>query len=124
MQYLGRFIFDGAGWLLLPAALAWREKQLWPGAVFAALFSAYVVAVGGDVFAHGRFLLPVLPTLSVLAGITTVSACVLIHLRFSMSSERRGSLQSRKSICHPSLRDVFLGLLLLDNVFGDAGVIV
>lgn len=59
---------DGAGWLLLPAAAAaWREPRLRPGVAFVCLFSAYVVAVGGDVFGLWRFLLPVLPALAVLA---------------------------------------------------------
>jgi hypothetical protein len=67
-QYLAAFLTDGAGFLLLPAAAAaLREPALRPGALFAAVFSAYVVAVGGDVFAHGRFLLPVLAVLAVLA---------------------------------------------------------
>jgi hypothetical protein len=68
IEYLGDFLADGAGFLLLPAvAAALREPCLRPGALFAAVFGAYVVAVGGDVFAHGRFLLPVLAVLAVLA---------------------------------------------------------
>jgi hypothetical protein len=64
VAYLSRFLADGAGWLLLPAAAAWRLPRLRPGLVFAAVFSLYVVAVGGDVFAHARFLLPVLAVLA------------------------------------------------------------
>ncbi len=75
-KYLADFLTDGAGFLLLPAAVAvLREPALRPGALFAAVFSAYVVAVGGDVFAHGRFLLPVLPVLAVLA----VRGTLLLH---------------------------------------------
>lgn len=68
VRYLADFLADGAGFLLLPAAAAaLREPCLRPGALFAAVFSAYVVGVGGDAFAHGRFLLPVLGVLVVLA---------------------------------------------------------
>ncbi len=68
LGYLARFLTDGALLLLPPAAWgAWRAPRLRPGAAFAGLFSIYVVMVGGDAFEHGRFLLPVLAVLSVLA---------------------------------------------------------
>jgi len=73
-EYLADFLTDGAGFLLLPAAAAaLREPGLRPGALFAVVFSAYVVGVGGDVFAHGRFLLPVLAVLAVLGVRGTLS---------------------------------------------------
>ncbi len=58
--------FLGSGvWLLLPpAALALlRDARARPGALYAALVVAYVVAIGGDAF-RWRFLLPVLPWLA------------------------------------------------------------
>jgi hypothetical protein len=68
VEYVADFLADGAGFLLLPAAVAaLREPALRPGALFAVVFVAYVVGVGGDVFPHGRFLLPVLAVLAVLA---------------------------------------------------------
>ncbi len=75
-RYLADFLADGSAFLLLPAAVAaLREPALRPGALFAAVFSAYVVGVGGDVFAHGRFLLPVLAVLAVLAVRGTLHLC-------------------------------------------------
>jgi hypothetical protein len=61
--YLYRFLIDGAIFLLVPALVALRCKAYRIGFAFLALIAVYLIAVGGDVFFHGRFLLPVLPIL-------------------------------------------------------------
>lgn len=70
--YLYRFLIDGAIFLLAPALLALRCKAYRIGFAFFALIAVYLIAVGGDVFSHGRFLLPVLPILiaGALLGVT------------------------------------------------------
>jgi len=69
VRYLADFLRAGPALLLLPAALAAaRDARFRPGALLCVLFAAYVVAVGGDAFAHGRFLVPVLPALAALAA--------------------------------------------------------
>lgn len=66
--YAGAFLRDGAGWLLLPAALAvWRLPRLRPAAVYTGAVGLYVVAIGGDALGHARLLVPVLPCLAALA---------------------------------------------------------
>jgi hypothetical protein len=68
VAYLWEFLADGAFWLLLPAAMGVIvQRRFWPGAAFVLLLSAYVVAIGGDAFAHSRFLMPALPCLAVFA---------------------------------------------------------
>ncbi len=68
LAYLGDFFAAGPFLLLIPAAIALvRDRLGWPGGVFCAITCVYTVAVGGDVFPHGRFLLPVLACLSALA---------------------------------------------------------
>jgi hypothetical protein len=67
-DYLFDFLRGGAGVLLVPAVVAVaRDRRWWPGAAFCVVLALYVVAVGGDVFPYGRFLLPLLPCLAVLA---------------------------------------------------------
>jgi len=67
-RYLLDFFRGGAGMLLIPAVIAViRDRRWWPGAAFCVATALYVVAVGGDVFPHGRFLLPVLPCLAAFA---------------------------------------------------------
>lgn len=61
--YLYRFLVDGAFFLLIPALVGLRCKAYRIGFAFMALIAIYLIAVGGDVFFHGRFLLPVLPIL-------------------------------------------------------------
>ena len=70
--YIYRFLIDGAIFLLIPAFLALRCKTYHIGFAFLLLIAFYLMAVGGDVFSHGRFLLPVLPILiaGALLGIT------------------------------------------------------
>jgi hypothetical protein len=60
--YLRNFLVDGPG-LLLPGIVvaAIRVESFRPAALFIALNAAYVVAIGGDVFPVGRFMLPALP---------------------------------------------------------------
>jgi hypothetical protein len=68
LDYLLEFLRDGKPLLLIPAAVAVaRDRCWWPGAAVCVSLSLYVVAIGGDVFPHGRFLLPALPCLAVLA---------------------------------------------------------
>ncbi|MDH3211835.1 MAG: hypothetical protein OEM05_05065 [Myxococcales bacterium] len=68
LAYLGHFLSAGAAWLLLPAVLAVvSDRRWWPGALYVALTTVYVVAIGGDVFGDSRFLVPALPPLAVLA---------------------------------------------------------
>jgi hypothetical protein len=68
VRYIGWFLGDGPLLLLAPALYAaWRDSRARPGAVFVLAVMVYVVAVGGDAFAHHRFLLPALPALAVLA---------------------------------------------------------
>jgi arabinofuranosyltransferase len=61
--YLYRFLIDGAIFLLIPALVGLGCKAYRIGFAFLALITVYLIAVGGDVFFHGRFLLPVLPIL-------------------------------------------------------------
>lgn len=68
VQYLWRFLADGAlplALLAVPAVLCLPATR--PAAVLVAATAAYVVAIGGDVFPFGRFLLPTLPALATLA---------------------------------------------------------
>lgn len=73
-NYLYRFLVDGAMFLLIPALVALRCKSYRIGFAFLLVTALYLVAVGGDVFLHGRFLLPVLPILiaGALLGIAEV----------------------------------------------------
>jgi len=65
--YVQKFLGDGP-LLLLPACLlaAFAAPRLRLPLLFAIVTAAYCISIGGDVFAYGRFLLPVLPVL--LAG--------------------------------------------------------
>ncbi len=76
--YAGSFLLDGAGWLLLPAALAvWRVPRLRPAALYAVAFLGYVIAIGGDALGHARLLVPVLPCLAALAVAGSAQAFAL-----------------------------------------------
>jgi hypothetical protein len=68
IDYLLDFLRAGA-WPLLPGAAAAivSDKRARAGAAFSLLIAAYVIRIGGDVFLHGRFLLPILPLLAGLA---------------------------------------------------------
>jgi hypothetical protein len=58
------FLAEGAGFLLFPAAFAVaRVAATRPAAIYTGVVVAYIVWIGGDVFAH-RFLLPLLPALA------------------------------------------------------------
>jgi arabinofuranosyltransferase len=72
--YLYRFLIDGAIFLLIPALVALRCKAYRIGFAFLTLIAVYLIVVGGDVFFHGRFLLPVLPILiaGALVGIAEI----------------------------------------------------
>lgn len=68
VDYLLSFLRDGAVLLLPAAAVAPLLDPRWrPAAVTCVLGAVYVVAVGGDVFPQGRFLVPLLPLLAALA---------------------------------------------------------
>lgn len=80
ISYVADFFRDGAFWLLpalLVAAWLWLKQRpslnvAGDGSfvaipVFVLLFFAYVIYIGGDVFGHSRFLLPLLPLLLALA---------------------------------------------------------
>ena len=68
VQYALGFFAGGSCLLLVPAGFALLREARWaPAAVFALLLTAYVVAVGGDVFPYGRFFVPLLPALAAAA---------------------------------------------------------
>jgi hypothetical protein len=75
--YLRNFLVDGPA-LLLPGACitAWALPAFRPAFLFFLLMSAYVVAIGGDTYWNGRFLVPALPML--LAG-AIAGACILFR---------------------------------------------
>jgi hypothetical protein len=62
--YVRAFFVDGAA-LLVPAALvgAWLAREAWLAVAVVVATTLYTVAVGGDAFPLGRFLLPALPAL-------------------------------------------------------------
>ena len=68
--YLEKFLLDGS-LLLLPGAVlaAFTEPRLRVPLLFVLATIIYVILIGGDVFTHGRFLLPIMPVL--LAGVIT-----------------------------------------------------
>lgn len=75
-DYLYGFLKDGAGLLLLPALWGWRRfPEVRMGVAYLLATCLYILLVGGDVFSHGRFLLPVFPVLVVaaLAGVYHVA---------------------------------------------------
>ncbi|MEN8182076.1 MAG: hypothetical protein ABFS46_06030 [Myxococcota bacterium] len=74
LYYLGSFLRDGAGLLLVPAALAaLRHPRCRAGAAAVAAVCAYVVAIGGDGFSQ-RFFVPIVPALAALAVQGAVTA--------------------------------------------------
>jgi hypothetical protein len=66
-QYALGFYAGGVWLLAVPFALAAADRRWQPAAVYVALVTSSVVAVGGDAFPYARFFLPVLPALAVLA---------------------------------------------------------
>jgi arabinofuranosyltransferase len=85
--YIYRTLVDGALFLLIPALIALRWKAYRIGFAYFALTMVYLVAVGGDFFLHGRFMLPVLPILIVgaLVGINEVArVSTRVALAFAM----------------------------------------
>jgi arabinofuranosyltransferase len=73
--YVERF-FDDGNLLLLPGAALGivLVARLRIPALFALITVAYTIMVGGDVFSHGRFLLPIFPVLLAAA----IAACALL----------------------------------------------
>lgn len=68
LRYLSWFLGDGALLLIPPASWAtWKDPRARPAAAFCAATALYVIAIGGDAFAHHRFLLPALAPLAALA---------------------------------------------------------
>ena len=63
LVYIYRFLIDGAFFLLIPALVGLRCKLYRLGFAFFMLIMVYLTAIGGDLFLHSRFLLPVLPIL-------------------------------------------------------------
>lgn len=62
--YLYKFLVDGpVVFLLLSMAAAWYSVRYRILFIYVLLICLYIVLVGGDVFRHGRFLLPILPIL-------------------------------------------------------------
>lgn len=97
LLYLEFFLHEGAFALLLPAAWAtWRVPALRPGALTVVAVGIYTVAVGGDVFRHGRFLLPALPALAVLA-----TAGVVDWIRVNRPLAAAGAIALAASIWIP-----------------------
>ena len=66
--YIWDFLCSGAG-LLLPMALfaALRDTRLRSAGLLVLLVFMYNLAVGGDIFMHSRFFLPIMPALAILA---------------------------------------------------------
>ncbi|MES2819192.1 MAG: hypothetical protein V4812_09450 [Pseudomonadota bacterium] len=76
-SYVYNFLVDGPGLLLIPALIAVLKCPAYRmGFAYLVLTAAYSVAVGGDAFRLGRFLLPVLPVL--IAG-ALVGVCWLFY---------------------------------------------
>ncbi len=73
VRYVWSFLADGPLLLLIPAVFA-RNGKLCAGLVHLAIVALYIVAIGGDVFSHSRFLLPVFPVViaTSLSGISTL----------------------------------------------------
>ena len=62
--YIEKFLADGSLFLLPGIAFSvWAVPRLRVPLLFVLATAAYCVAVGGDVFSYGRFLLPTLPVL-------------------------------------------------------------
>ena len=81
--YIYRFLIDGAIFLLAPALVALRCKAYRIGFAFLTLIAVYLIAVGGDVFFHGRFLLPVLPIL-VAGALVGIAEAVKVSTKASL----------------------------------------
>jgi hypothetical protein len=75
--YLVGFLYDGAVWLV-PAAVvgAATDRRLRSAGAFVAIYTAYVVWIGGDAFDQWRFFVPIVPALAVFAvrGVETASS--------------------------------------------------
>jgi len=72
LAYLGRFAlsdFFSLPLLLAPLVLAAMRRELAVVCALPVAWSLYVVSVGGDAFEHGRFFVPIIPVLAVIAGL-------------------------------------------------------
>jgi hypothetical protein len=88
-DYVYNFLVDGPALLLLPAIwAAWKLPRYRIGFAYLASTIAYVLAIGGDAFRLGRFLMPVLPIL--VAG--ALGAACLAYLRRPLAGIALGSL--------------------------------
>lgn len=66
---LGRFLFSGVLPLLVPAVWAVRrDRACQVGALWAVAMGLYIISVGGDVFPHHRFWVPVYLVVAVFAA--------------------------------------------------------
>jgi hypothetical protein len=73
-RFLGSFLRDGSGLLMLPALIAAvRDPRCRAGGACVAAVLAYVVAIGSDGFGQ-RFFVPIVPVLAALAVRGTVTA--------------------------------------------------
>ncbi len=99
VAYIWRFLSDGVLFLLIPAVFA-RNRDLIPGLLHVAIVFIYVVLVGGDVFPHGRFLLPVLPAI--------VTTC-LVGIAALM--DRNRAIGAAALVCVPAMAlwSLFIG---------------
>jgi arabinofuranosyltransferase len=102
--YLTRFVIDGAAGLL-PLGLLLAPLAARPGAprrkvvlvtLVGAIYATYVMFVGGDIYYHNRFLMPVLPLVYVGAVVT---ALALDELTLNRTRLRRGVLAVAVIIC-------------------------
>ncbi len=73
IKYIRDFLADGSFFLLIPAVFA-GDPRLRAGWTHSAIVATYIIAIGGDVFYHSRFLLPVFPVLisTCLSGVGTL----------------------------------------------------
>jgi hypothetical protein len=75
-----------------PIVYAWRDAYLKPGLCWCGCVLAFVVAVGGDAFAHGRFFVPAMPVL-----------CALVF---------RGAIEASRRERGPAARFAMLSVLV------------
>jgi hypothetical protein len=71
-HYLGRFAlgdFFSFPLMLAPLALVILRRDLWAICALPIVWTLCVVGIGGDVFEHGQFFAPIIPTLAVLTGL-------------------------------------------------------
>jgi hypothetical protein len=88
-SYVYNFLVDGPALLVLPAIWAvWKLPRYRIGFAYLGATLVYVLAIGGDAFRLGRFLVPVLPIL--IAG--AASAAGLVYARNRVAGVALGSL--------------------------------